>query len=125
MTRRMSCSLTIEQVRDRTKTETRRVTWTWVDLKPGDRLLLIEKGMGLKAGQKQVVLAEVEVVANDRVRLRDLTQADVDAEGFPQMTPDEFVAFWINAHRAQLGMHPNHLLSVDAYCRRIKWRYLT
>lgn len=123
MSRRMSCSLTVAQVRDRSKTETRRVTWTWVGLKPGDRLTLIEKGMGLKKGEHQVVLGEVEIVANDRVLLRDITQRQVVAEGFPHMTPSEFVAFWIDAHRSQLGM-TGHYVSFDVYCRRIEWRYL-
>lgn len=119
----MACSLTIDQVRARTKTETRRPTWTWVGLKPGDRLTLIEKGMGLKAGQKQVVLCDVEVIANDRVRLRNISQAEVDAEGFPQMTPAEFVVFWIDAHRAQFrDLGP--VDDAEVYCRRIRWRYL-
>lgn len=123
MTRRMSCSLTIDQVRARTKTQTRRVVWTWTNLKPGDRLTLIEKGMGLKKGEKQTVLVDVEIVSNDIVRLRDITQADIDAEGFPHLTPDEFVTFWIDSHRAQLGM-TGHVLSRDVQCRLIVWRYL-
>ena len=61
MPRRMSCSITVDAVRARTKTVTRRHASTWATLKPGDRLTLIEKGMGLKRGEKQVVLAEVEV----------------------------------------------------------------
>ena len=60
--RRMSVSLTIDQVRNRTKTVTRRRVDTWRDLKAGDRLVLIEKGMGLAKGAKQVVVAEVEVI---------------------------------------------------------------
>lgn len=128
----MACSLTIDQVRDRTKTETRRTTWTWVGLKPGDRLTLIEKGMGLKKGQKQVVLAEVEVISNDRVHLRDIDEAGCAAEGFPHMTPDEFVAFWLKSHDLFIGSlmalkpsgAPPWPVSAEVYCRRIRWRYL-
>ena len=47
MPRRMSCSMTVPAVRDRTKTVTRRHVDTWRDLAPGDRVVLIEKGMGL------------------------------------------------------------------------------
>lgn len=61
MARRMSCSLTIDAVRERRKTVTRRQVDTWTTLKAGDCLTLIEKGMGLPKGAKQVVLAEVEV----------------------------------------------------------------
>lgn len=50
MPRRMSCSMTVDAVRDRSKTVTRRHVDTWRDLKPGDRLVLIEKGMGLPKG---------------------------------------------------------------------------
>lgn len=63
MSRRMSCSMTIDAVRNRTKTVTRRHVDTWQNLKPGDRLTLIEKGMGLPKGATQVILAEVEIVS--------------------------------------------------------------
>lgn len=53
--------MTIPAVRARVKTVTRRHVDTWKDLKPGDRLTLIEKGMGLPKGAKQVVLTEVEI----------------------------------------------------------------
>ena len=55
--------MTIGAVRDRTKDVTRRHEDTWTTLKPGDRLTLIEKGMGLPPGAKQVVLAEVEIAS--------------------------------------------------------------
>lgn len=38
MPRRMSCSLTIDAVKNRTKTVTRRDPKTWLNLMPGDRL---------------------------------------------------------------------------------------
>lgn len=39
----MSCSLTVEAVRDRTKTVTRRQVKTWAFLRPGDHLTLVKK----------------------------------------------------------------------------------
>lgn len=70
MSRRMSVSLTLDAVRDRSKTVTRRHVDTWKQLQAGDRLTLIEKGMGLPKGSKQVVVDEVEVVAVDVETLR-------------------------------------------------------
>jgi hypothetical protein len=119
----MSCSMTVDQVRDRTKTETRRAWWTWKDLQPGEHLLLIEKGMGLPKGAKQVVLAEVEVVGNDSVRMCDISPAEVAAEGFPHMTPDEFVAFWMRGHGLRFGYGDGGVLRTFVV-RRISWRYV-
>lgn len=128
--KRMACSLTIPQVRARSKTETRRSQWTWRSLEPGDRLALIEKGMGLKKGDRQVVLATVEVVSNDLVRLRDITPAEVAAEGFPAMTVDEFIEFWLDSHDLFFGslMDLDHRrrkpVTRDLMVRRIAWSYL-
>ncbi len=48
--RNMSFMLTTQQMQDRTKDVTRRVGW-WF-LKPGDVIMAVEKGMGLKKGEK-------------------------------------------------------------------------
>lgn len=118
MTRRMSCSLTIDAVKDRTKTVTRRHKDTWAALKPGDRLTLIEKGMGLAKGERQVVLTEVEIVSNEIVDLEDMDEAECAAEGFPHLTPAEFIDMWCESHGVR-----------QPYCyidvRRIEWRYLS
>ena len=60
MARLMSVALTEHAVRDRTKTVTHRLGWTF--LKPGDRLTLCRKVQGRKPGEPLVRLAEVEVV---------------------------------------------------------------
>ena len=60
--RRISFTLTIEQVRSQTKWVTRRIGWD--NLKAGDRLQPIEKGMGLKKGERQTLLGSpIEVVS--------------------------------------------------------------
>ncbi len=125
----MSCSMTVDAVRARTKTVTRRHADTWTTLKAGDRLTLIEKGMGLAKGQKQVVLAEVEVV-DVRVEPIRLMTSDVRygrqetrLEGLPEMTPDEFVAFWLKNHGHGDGLDEDGL-PLRIQCRRIQWRYL-
>lgn len=123
MPRRMSCSMTVDAVRDRTKTVTRRAVDTWRDLAPGDRLTLIEKGMGLKKGEKQVVLTEVEVVSNSVERLGLVDGDEVRREGLAPMAPEEFMRFWADSHGVSYA--DNHPMGLGAVqCRRIEWRYL-
>lgn len=122
MTRRMSCSLTTDAVRARTKTVTRRHVDTWERLKPGDRLTLVEKVMGLKKGERQVVLAEVEVVSARCEWLSHVTAEECTAEGFPGMSPAEFIGFWLRSHN--LTAHGVGFGGPDFMVRRIEWRYL-
>lgn len=110
--RRMSFSLTTRQFREQTKTVTRRTRW--LNLNAGEHVLGIEKGMGLKKGEKHVVLGEIEIVSVRREAVADITQADVIKEGFPDMTPDEFVEFYCKANRVA----PLEL------CTRIEFRYV-
>ncbi len=111
MGRRMSCSLTTAQVYDRTKTETRRHPDTWPDVKPGDIVTLIEKGMGLPKGARQVVITDVVILSNEVEPIRDLTPEELAAEGFPDWTPAEFTAMWRRSHKP-----------ADEW-RVLKWRY--
>ncbi|MGW5751280.1 hypothetical protein [Nocardia rhamnosiphila] len=108
----MSVSLTEPQVRDRSKTVTRRVGWTM--LRPGDRLTLCRKVMG-RRGEPLVRIVDVEVLSTRREPLADITTTEVVAEGFPQMTPGEFIEFFCATHR---GCRP------ETEVTRIEWRYL-
>lgn len=120
MSRRMSCSFTIDAVRNRKKTVTRRRVDTWRNTKPGDRLTLVEKAMGLPKGARQVVLAEVEIVDVRVEPIADVDEGEVLAEGFDwyRWTPDDFIRFWLGHH----GYHADR--DRDVSCRRIEWRYL-
>lgn len=120
----MSCAMTVGAVVDRTKTESRRRWWTWQNLAPGERLILVEKAMGLPKGASQVVLAEVEVLANESARMCDITLAQVAAEGFPEMTVAEFVAFWMDGHGLRFGGYGPGVVSREFVVRRIVWRYV-
>lgn len=122
MTRRMSCSLTVDQVRDRSKTVTRRHADTWRTLEPGDRLILVEKAQGLPKGARQTVLTEVEVVDVRVEPLWDITEDECAAEGFPHLTPGEFCRMWMGAHGYGHVVAQNEALAIK--CRRIEWRYL-
>lgn len=113
MPRLMSVSLTEPQVRARTKTVTRRAGWLM--LKPGDRLTLCRKVMGRRAGEPLERLADVEVVSVRRERLAAVTFADCVREGFPAMTPTEFITFFCGTHRD---------CTADTTVTRIEWRYL-
>jgi hypothetical protein len=113
MPRLMAVSLTEFQVRDRSKTVTRRVGWRM--LRPGDQLTLCRKVMGRRPGEPLERIAAVTVVSVRREPLNAITAADVTAEGFPQMTPAEFVAFFCTTHR---GCAPGTEIT------RIEWAYL-
>jgi hypothetical protein len=115
---RMSVSMTLDAVRERRKTVTRRHVDTWVKLKAGDRLVLIEKGQGLKKGEHQVVITEVEVVSVEVIPLAPLSWSEVDREGFAGWLTSRFCTFWMNGHGYR-GADP-----FSVKCRRIEWRYL-
>lgn len=113
MPRLMAVSLTEAQVRERTKTVTRRVGWRM--LRVGDRLVLCRKVMGRLHGEPLVRIATVEVVSVRREPLNAITMSDVVAEGFPQMTSAQFVSFFCGTHRC---CTPSTEVTV------IGWRYL-
>lgn len=113
MARLMSVSLTEQQVRDRTKTVTRRVGWHV--LKAGDRLTLCRKCMGRKPGEPLVRITDVLVRSVRREPLHAITRAEVVAEGFPEMTPAGFTEFFCGTHK---GCTPGTDVT------RIEWAYL-
>jgi hypothetical protein len=95
--RQMSFMLTTPQARARTKTVTRRLGWA--DLKPGTLIQQVEKGQGLGKGGKVRKIHVIEIVSVRSEPLNAITQADVIAEGFPDMTPGEFVAMFCDHNR--------------------------
>ena len=112
MPRLMSVTLTVPQVRDCSKTVTRRDGWRM--LKPGDPLTLCEKVRGRKPGEPLVRIADVTVVSVRREPLNAITAEDVAAEGFPGWTPEKFVSFFTSTHK---GCVPGTVIT------RIQWRY--
>jgi len=121
--RNISFMLTQTQIRSRTKTVTRRIGW--VKLKPGELLRGVEKGMGLKAGEKVRPLSTIRAV---NVRPEPLSALTADAEygaaecvkeGFgdhPTLCcPDKFVEFFCSSHR---GCTP------DTIVTRIEFEYI-
>lgn len=90
----MSFFLTTAAFLAGTKTVTRRNGWKF--LKPGDRVMAVEKGQGLKKGEKVRRLGVIEILDVRREPLwRIITNpADCRREGFPKMDPREFVRFY-------------------------------
>lgn len=60
-------------------------------------------------------IVDVRVPAVRRERLNEITADEVLAEGFPQMSPAEFVEFFCATHK---GCTP------DSEVTRIEWTYL-
>ncbi len=102
--RNMSFAMTTGQIQDGTKTVTRRLGW--LHLKPGDMLRPVRKCMGLKPGEKIEALREpVRVISPSREPLRRMTddleygRAECIREGFPDLTPAQFVAMFCASHK--------------------------
>ena len=111
--RRISFTLTIEQVRSQTKWVTRRIGWA--NLKAGDRLQPIEKGMGLKKGESQTLLGcPIEIVSIRKEPIEAITPSDVVAEGFPDWTTAEFIEFICVKNKCK----------PDTIVNRIEFKYL-
>lgn len=102
MPRNMSFALTTDQVRAQAKTVTRRRGW-WF-LKPGDLVQPVVKGMGLKRGEKvECIGAPVRIVSTRPEPLCAITASDVIREGFPDWTPEQFVAMFCHHNRCAPG----------------------
>lgn len=97
----ISFSMTIEQCRARTKTETRRTGW--LGETAGTRLLAVSKVMGFRKGERIDDIAElfgaIELVEVRREPLNAITPDAVEREGFPGWTPDDFVRFFLSKRR--------------------------
>lgn len=92
MARRMSFAKTIRQIKEKTKTETRRLGWNCV--KVGDVIQAVNKTMGFKKGEKPELLDLIVVTKTWREPLDRITQEGCAAEGFPELMPEEFVAMF-------------------------------
>lgn len=111
--RNISFALTTDQVRNRTKTVTRRLGWK--TLKPGTLLQPVVKGQGLKKGERvEKIGGPIQVVSVRRERLDAIEFADVRREGFTRMGTLDFVEFFCRTHRCK----PSTVVT------RIEFRYV-
>lgn len=90
--RHMSFALTTDQFRDRTKTVTRRSGWK--NLKPGEIVMGCVKCQGLKKGERVERLGPIRVVEVSRIQLCEISPEDCRREGFPDLTPFEFMEMY-------------------------------
>lgn len=97
--RLISCALTQPQIRNRSKTETRRLGWK--NVKVGQLLCFVDKCMGFKPGEKPTRISIVIVMNAHRERLCDITPKAVEREGFPEMSPEEFVTMFSENMKCQ------------------------
>lgn len=71
--------------------------------------------MGLKRGEIVAELGTIQIVSVRRERLCDITAEDVAREGFPDMTPGEFVEFFCKS----MKVYPEIIVT------RIEFKYLS
>jgi hypothetical protein len=105
--RNISFSETTPQVKNRIKTQTRRLGW--LKAKRGDVLMSCEKCQGIKKGEL-VRLGAIRLTNVRREPLNHITQADCVAEGFPDWTPAEFVKFFCEFNGK--GVTPETMVTV-------------
>jgi hypothetical protein len=103
---RMSFSMTEPQFLDGSKDVTRRLGWRKATA--GTRALAVRKCMGLKKGEKQVVIGAIEIVSSRWERLDAIDEDECRREGFPTMTPAAFVEFFCKSHH---GCKPSTLVN--------------
>lgn len=101
MPRNISFALTTEQVKNKTKTVTRRLWWKF--LKPGTVLMACEQCQGIKKGEL-VRLGKILVTGVRRERLNKITDSDVVKEGFPGMTRNDFIKFFVEEMKPKRGV---------------------
>ncbi len=100
MPRNMSFSLTTDQVRNRTKTVTRRKGWKF--LKAGTVLNACVKCMGLKPGEKIEHICQIRVIDVREESLSKMKtfpeygETEAEKQGFPELTGAGFVAMFIH-----------------------------
>lgn len=108
--RNISFAQTKQQVYNRTKRVTRRMGW--LTLKPGEVLCAIEKGQGLKKGEKITRICQIITENIRREPLNAITKEEVILEGFPEMSPAEFVQFFCKGHK---GCKPETIITRIAF----------
>lgn len=116
----ISFALTTLQVYAQCKTVTRRFGW-W-NLKPETYLQGVVKGMGLRKGEKVQKIHVIYPTAVAPESLRKIVdfpaygEAEMIKEGFPNMTPAQFVEMICDTHK---GKTP------DSIINRIAFEYLS
>ncbi len=107
MARNMSFMLTKEQIKNKTKTVTRRLGWAF--LKAGDVVNACVKCQGLKKGERIEKICQIRIIRSSWSPLNWITQTDVAREGFPSMSPDDFVTMFTREMACTPETHVNRI----------------
>jgi hypothetical protein len=111
--RNMSFALTTNQVRSQSKRVTRRNGW-W-NLKAGEIVQPVVKGMGLKKGEKiEKIGCPIRILSTRPEALLRVTDAECVLEGFPEMNALQFIGMY-SRHN---GCGPDELVN------RIEFEYV-
>lgn len=97
--RNMSFRLTTEQVRNETKTVTRRLGW-W-NVQPGEIVMACVQCQGLRRGQRVERIRPIRILSTQPEALLRITPEDVVREGFPDWSTADFIDFFCRANRCQ------------------------
>jgi len=107
----MSFAMTTDQIRQGTKTVTRRFGW-WF-LKPGDLVLPVEKARGVRKEDLKVIRGPLRVVSVRKEQLNAITADDCVREGYPESSPQDFVEMLCGHYGCE----------ADKECNRIEFEY--
>ncbi len=113
MPRNMSFMLTTQQAYEQTKDVTRRLGWWFA--KKGDVYQQVEKGQGLKKGEKVKRIHLIKVVSADPEPLYAMLAnvgyglSECFREGFPEMSPDQFVWMFCKANKCTPDTEVNRI----------------
>jgi len=108
MPRNMSFYKTQDQVRNMEKYVTRRMGWRF--LKPGDIIQPIVKGQGLKKGEHvEYINGPIKIISTRSERIDLITKKECILEGFPGMTPDEFIEMFCKMNHCKPGKIINRI----------------
>ena len=95
--RNISFMLTQPQIKNRSKTVTRRNGWRF--LRVDELLQGVDRCQGLKKGEHPVKLEVIRVKEVSFEPLEAITPEDVIREGFPEMTCGQFIDMFIKSHK--------------------------
>ena len=91
--------MTTEQIKNRTKTITRRLGWLF--LKERELVQAVEKCQGLKKGERVKRLAVIRINHIMRIKLCFIPTDDCAKEGFPEMSPEQFIRMFCKANKCK------------------------
>lgn len=100
-------------MRDRTKLVTRRMKWC--NVQPGETLMACVKCQGIPKGGSIEHIHQIMVTDVRREPLNAITPEDCALEGFPKMSPHEFVEMFCQ----HMGCEPTDEVT------RIQFEHLT